>query len=96
VKETPDGEEKAVRLLKVDVRPPAPVPDTVAPPGLDNKRKWYLFTKIREFCTEATRDIVCPRPPGPEVVEPISDEELEERQPPAKRQQKAPKKTAKK
>jgi len=31
--------------------------------GLPPERQDYLFEKIRDFCTPATKDIVCPRPP---------------------------------
>ncbi|XP_041347245.1 LOW QUALITY PROTEIN: uncharacterized protein LOC121367205 [Gigantopelta aegis] len=84
VKDSSDCEETAVQVLKdVRIRPPAALPVTVAPPGLDKKRQWYLFAKIREFCTESTQDIVCPRPAG-QVSESSEDEE-EIRPPPAKK-----------
>ncbi|KAI4794620.1 hypothetical protein KUCAC02_031949 [Chaenocephalus aceratus] len=40
-------------------------PTELTPPGLDGKRQWYLFEKIREFCTEDTKDITCPKPSTP-------------------------------
>ncbi|KAI4830680.1 hypothetical protein KUCAC02_002296 [Chaenocephalus aceratus] len=36
-------------------------PTELTPPGLDGKGQWYLFEKIREFCTEETKD-TCPKP----------------------------------
>ena len=37
-------------------------PKTVAPKGLNEDRQWYLYNKIRQFCSEETKDIVCPLP----------------------------------
>ncbi|KAK6174096.1 hypothetical protein SNE40_017436 [Patella caerulea] len=81
-KETTDGEERTVKLLKnIAELSPGELPEIVLPPGLDDKRQWYLFTQIREFCSEGTRDTVCPRPVCPYVVVEYPDEEVQE--PPA-------------
>lgn len=37
-------------------------PDIIPSPGLDIKRQWYLFNSIRDFCSEAHQDTVCPKP----------------------------------
>ncbi len=37
------------------------LPDIVAPKGLDAKRQWYLYDKIRPFCTDG-KDTTCPLP----------------------------------
>ena len=29
------------------------------------KRRWYIHDKIREFCSEETKDLVCPQPESP-------------------------------
>ena len=48
--------------------PHAP-PPRVQSPGLSAYRQWYLFNSIRDFCTDDTKDIMCPKPtvpqPGP-------------------------------
>ena len=48
--------------------PHAP-PPLVQSPGLSAYCKWYLFNSIRDFCTDDTKDIMCPQPtvpqPGP-------------------------------
>ena len=48
--------------------PHAP-PSPVQSPGLSAYRQWYLFNSIRDFCTDDTKDIMCPKPtvpqPGP-------------------------------
>lgn len=38
------------------------LPDVIPSPGLDMKRQWYLFNSIRDFCSEAHQDTVCPKP----------------------------------
>ena len=54
---------------------PAGMPAVITPAGLDHKRKQYLFKEIREFCSEETKDVVCPRPDR--IVESSSDEDDE-------------------
>ena len=56
------------------------LPPVVLPKGLSLERKWYLYTKIREFCSIETRDQVCPYPgPGqcppspPPVSQPVTE-----------------------
>lgn len=41
------------------------LPAVVPPAGLSLERQWYLYNNIREFCTPATKDIVCPLPASP-------------------------------
>ena len=50
-----------------DKPPPTP------PPGLSLERKKYLFDKIREYCREDTRDLVCPQPDSPLCCSPDRD-----------------------
>ena len=38
------------------------LPPKIIPEGLSNDRQWYLYNIIREFCSEETKDIVCPCP----------------------------------
>ncbi|KAF3854302.1 hypothetical protein F7725_022357 [Dissostichus mawsoni] len=62
-KELVDNQDESYMLLR-----PGGVSDRVAsptelsPPGLDGKRHWYLYERIREFCTEEAKDITCPKP----------------------------------
>lgn len=42
---------------------PEGMPRIVPPEGLSQKRREYLFNEIREFCTEESKDLVCPEPP---------------------------------
>jgi hypothetical protein len=37
------------------------MPNEILPPGLSRERKQYFFDKIREFCPEESKDIVCPQ-----------------------------------
>ena len=42
------------------------LPPLIAPKGLSMERKWYLYQKIRDFCSPESKDLVCPYPgPGP-------------------------------
>ena len=38
------------------------LPPVITPLGLSEERQLYLYEKIREFCREDVRDLVCPRP----------------------------------
>ena len=38
------------------------LPEVIPPKGLSRNRKEYLFTDIREFCTNETKDITAPDP----------------------------------
>ena len=66
VKKHADTEEKAISLLKGNWYPePHNLPPCVQPKGLNNERMWYLYERIRPFCSERHRDRVCPLPPVP-------------------------------
>ena len=41
---------------------PTGKPTIIPSPGLPAFRQWYLFENIRDFCTDSTRDITCPKP----------------------------------
>ena len=62
VRRRADDPEVAVKILKHDWDPFESEPPIIPPPGLSAERQWYLYHKIREFCPEETRDIVCPQP----------------------------------
>ena len=59
-----DGIERTITLLKDPSWTPTPegLPDVIVPPGLSLERQWYLHDKIREFCLDYCKDLVCPRP----------------------------------
>ncbi|XP_071940904.1 uncharacterized protein [Antedon mediterranea] len=58
-----DSPEQSFQLLRnLDVLPPVELPTPIVPPGLTYERQLYLHNSVREFCTEETQDIVCPRP----------------------------------
>ena len=60
------------------------VSDILKPPGLTNKRQWYLFDKIRPYCSEETKDLVCPQPL--EARESFVPPEEADDEPPTKKQ----------
>ncbi|KAJ8029547.1 hypothetical protein HOLleu_28971 [Holothuria leucospilota] len=63
IKQFADSAETPVNiLLDPTLRPPRELPSPLPPPGLSEQRMKYLYTTIREFCTEDTRNIVCPPP----------------------------------
>lgn len=64
VKSSSAGSEKKITLIKEQSWKPLPsdLPEIVVPNGLTSERQLYLYEKIREFCTDSTKDLVCPRP----------------------------------
>ena len=65
VKSSSAGDEREIMLLKDPSWRPSKhnLPRTVVPNGLTPERQLYLYEKIREFCTDSTKDLVCPKPP---------------------------------
>ena len=59
--------ERQIKLTKNNTWSPSAhhLPDFITPAGLSLQRQWYLFEKIREFCSDATKDEVCPKPSQP-------------------------------
>ena len=57
--------EHSIQILKC--RPNATdTPQQILPKGLDLERQWYLFEKIRPFCScNLAADITCPQPSAP-------------------------------
>ena len=64
VKSSSAGSEKKITLIKEQSWKPSPsdLPEIVVPNGLTPEQQLYLYEKIREFCTDSTKDLVCPRP----------------------------------
>ena len=64
VKSSCNGPESKINLVKDATWSPsaADLPEVIPPPGLPLERQWYLYNKIREFCPDNTKDLVCPRP----------------------------------
>ena len=66
LKKTAMAEEEERVLLRVAWTPsPTDKPPSIAPQGLSLERQKYLFDKIREYCREDVRDLVCPDPAAP-------------------------------
>ena len=66
VKTQADAEESALDLLLADWQPsPSTLPQRIEPRGLSDERQWYLYERIRPFCSYAHRDTVCPEPSVP-------------------------------
>ena len=59
-----DGCEFEFDLLKDDEWEPttSDMPEVVKPKGLNATRQWYLYDKIRQYCSERSRDVTCPLP----------------------------------
>ena len=58
-----DGQRTTLHIVKSAAWTPSSsvLPDIVEPKGLDGKRQWYLYDKIRLFCTDG-KDTTCPLP----------------------------------
>ena len=67
VKNACDDKEGKINLLKSTTWRPTPttLPAYITPPGLSLEQQWYLFNKIRDFCPDNAKDIVCPKPSTP-------------------------------
>jgi len=42
--------------------PSSDKPAAITPDGLSHERKLYLYEKIRQFCSDGTKDLLCPKP----------------------------------
>ena len=56
-----EGPTQILPVLVVDAGA-SPMPLHPRSPGLSAYRQWYLFNSIRDFCTDDTKDIMCPNP----------------------------------
>ena len=67
VKNSSDDKERKINLLndKSWKTSLADLLTIIIPLGLSFERKWYLYNKIREFCPDNTKDLVCPLLPEP-------------------------------
>ena len=67
VKERAGSTEVKRSILKVKNWSPKAdeLPPILPPSGLSLQRQWYLYNHIREYCTEATKDVICPLPGEP-------------------------------
>ena len=80
VKEFSDSPTQVVSLVKDPTWNPLPseLPPVILPTGLDAKRQWYLYNEVREYCTDNTKDLVCPLPSVPLRSHDEQEEEEEE------------------
>ena len=64
ISEFSNTDESTITLLRDATWSPSPaeLPQLLYPSGLSNERQWYLYEKIRDFCSDDTKDIVCPLP----------------------------------
>lgn len=67
VRNSSDDTERKIKLVKDLSWKPSKncLPEQVIPSGLSLERQWYLYQKIREFCPDDTKDLVCPQPSTP-------------------------------
>ena len=65
VKNNINDDERCINLLRDPSWRPSQLPQLLTPPGLSLERQHYLYDKIREFCPEECRDLVCPKPQHP-------------------------------
>ena len=56
-----DDTEKKIRDLSWQPSKDS-LPEQIIPPGLSLERQWYLYNKIREFCPDDVKNLVCPEP----------------------------------
>jgi hypothetical protein len=87
VKVAADSEEETLNLLKSTSWHPEPstLPETVTPAGLSLERQWYLYNSIAEYCTDETREKVCPKPLAPLTSQATLSTDVQQGPPPAKK-----------
>ena len=66
VKKASGDNKKKINLLKDPSWQPTcnELPELIIPLGLSLEHQWYLYEKIREFCSDS-KDLVCPKPQHP-------------------------------
>ena len=65
-REHADTTETKLSLLRDDWHPaPDDLAPLIAPKGLSDERQWYLYKRIRPFCSEEHRETATPHPPMP-------------------------------
>ena len=67
VRRSSDDRETKINILRDSSWKPSinNMPPLITPPGLSLERQWYLYSKIREFCPDQAKDLVCPMPSQP-------------------------------
>ena len=67
IRNTSDDREQKIKLLhNLSWKPcKSTLPEQLVPQGLSLERQWYLYQKIREFCCDTDKDLVCPHPAIP-------------------------------
>ena len=67
IKEYSNSLQKTINLLRDPSILPSntELPTVLTPTGLSPDRQWYLYDRIREFCPDSTKDLVCPLPSIP-------------------------------
>lgn len=75
-------------IVSHETQPLNDFPSMVIPPGLSYERKLYLFQKIRPYCADESKDLLCPDPGPRPVTEQVSETnhgESEEKKTPKRR-----------
>jgi len=67
VKNASDEPEVKINILKNTTWKPSAdtLPSIINPPGFPLDRQHYLYNKMREFCPDEAKDLVCPLPAKP-------------------------------
>ena len=68
-------EERRVLLRGAWIPSPSDKPPPVTPQGLSLERQKYLLERIREYCRDDTKDLVCPDPATPSHIPPDTSSE---------------------
>ena len=65
-KKRADSEEICIDLRRSNWCPNAgELPPVIYPSGLTTERQWYLYDRIRAYCTDECKDETCPLPSNP-------------------------------
>ena len=72
------SDTKEISLDIVKNKLPLNMPDIIQPKGLSLDRRGYLYEKIRQYCSDPSKDKVCPKPTESSIwKEPANQDEID-------------------
>jgi len=83
-----DGEAVSFTICRAD-QLTGEMPDKLSSLGLSQQRQEYLYSKIRQFCPDHAKDILCPAPPADSLTNAATADSSKQKQPSGSKEQPA-------